>query len=76
MKKKKGQIILPGEKKYSLNLCALGNAEGTGPGGITAPVIEVSSMDQLNKAGAKNIKGKIVFFNFPMNPAYIRTSIA
>ncbi len=71
-----GQIILQGGKKYSLNLCALGNAEGTGPQGITAPVIEVSSMDQVNQAGTKNINGKIVFFNFPMNPTYIRTFIA
>ncbi len=74
--KEKGQIILQGGKKYSLNLCALGNSEGTGSQGITAPVIEINSMDKLSEAGTKAIKGKIVFFNFPMNPTYIRTFTA
>ncbi|MEO6329377.1 MAG: M20/M25/M40 family metallo-hydrolase [Ginsengibacter sp.] len=71
--KETGQIILPGGKKYQLKLCALGNSEGTGANGITAPVIEINSLQQLDSAGTKNIKGKIVFFNFPMNPTYIRT---
>lgn len=71
--KETGQIILPGGKKYQFKLCALGNSEGTGVNGITAPVIEINSLQQLDSAGTKNIKGKIVFFNFPMNPTYIRT---
>ncbi len=71
--KEEGRIILPSGKKYSLKLCALGNSEGTGIKGITAPVIEINSLAQLSQEGIKNIKGKIVFFNFPMNPTYIRT---
>ena len=51
----------------------MGNSEGTGAKGITAPVIEINSFQQLDSAGTKNIKGKIVFFNFPMNPTYIGT---
>ncbi|MEJ7671929.1 MAG: hypothetical protein WKF59_04305 [Chitinophagaceae bacterium] len=36
-------------------------------------LIEVNSMQQLIQLGSNGIKGKIVFFNFPMNPTYIRT---
>jgi carboxypeptidase Q len=74
--KEQGEILLPSGKKYKLNLCALGNSVATGLKGITATVIEINSMHQLHNAGKENIKGKIVFFNFPMNPAYIRTFTA
>lgn len=68
-----GEIMLSSGKKYKLRLCALGNSEGTGSKGIKAPVIEINSIRQLDSAGSENIKGRIVFFNFPMNPAYIGT---
>jgi carboxypeptidase Q len=71
--KERGQIILSGGKKYDLKLCALGNSVGTGTKGVTAPVIEVNSMEQLHSLGTSGIKGKIVFFNFPMNQTFIRT---
>jgi hypothetical protein len=71
--KEKGQIILSTGKKYDLKLCALGNSVGTGAKGLTAGVVEVNSMDHLEKLGANGIKGKIIFFNFPMNPTYIKT---
>lgn len=57
----------------SLNICALGNSVGTGKGGVKAEVIEVRSFKQLDSLGEKGIKGKIVFYNFPMNPTYIET---
>jgi carboxypeptidase Q len=56
-----------------LNVCVLGNSVGTGKDGIKAPVIEVRSFQQLDSIGEKGIKGKIVFFNFPMNPTYVET---
>ena len=68
-----GYIKLADNTKYNLRLCALGNAVGTSAKGITAPVIEVTSMAELNQLGEKIIKGKIVFFNIEMNPTYIRT---
>jgi hypothetical protein len=68
-----GYITVAGGKKYNLNLCALGNSEGTGKAGITAPVIEVRSFKELEQLGKAVIKGKIVFFNFEMNPTYITT---
>jgi len=61
------------KQKYPLHLCALGNSLGTGKNGIKANVIEVKSFKELDQLGAPNIKGKIVFFNFAMNPTYIKT---
>ena len=71
--KETGEITMADGKKFSLHLTALGNSVGTGPGGITAPVIEVRSMAELANLGSAVIKGKIVFFNFRMNPTYINT---
>jgi carboxypeptidase Q len=70
--KEKGQIILSNGKKYDLKLCALGNSVGTGAKGVTASIVEVNSMAQLDRLG-NSVKGKIVFFNFPMNQTYIKT---
>jgi len=48
-------------------LTALGGSVATPPAGITAEVIEISSYEQLEKLGRANIKGKIVFYNLPMD---------
>ncbi len=71
--KETGYIQVAGGTKYNLNLCALGNSEGTGKKGISAPVVEVRSFAELDQLGKAGIKGKIVFFNFEMNPTYITT---
>ncbi len=47
---------------YALNPIALGNSVGTGPEGVVAEVVEVTSMDHVEELG-KSLKGKIVFFN-------------
>ncbi|MEO8762825.1 MAG: M20/M25/M40 family metallo-hydrolase [Ginsengibacter sp.] len=75
-KKEAGEIALADGKKFALHLSALGNSVGTGINGISAPVVEVRSMAALSDLGAAVIKGKIVFFNFRMNPTYINTFIA
>ncbi len=56
-----------------LDALALGNSVGTGKYGITAEVIEVRSLDELEKLGRAKVEGKIVFFNRPMDPTQIRT---
>lgn len=71
--KEKGKIFLDKNQSFDLKLCALGNSEGTGPKGITAEVVEVGSFAELDQLGTDGIKGKIVFFNFKMNPANIQT---
>lgn len=65
------------KNKLDLRVCALGNSVGTGPKGMEAPVIEILSFDELDRVGAKGeLKGKIVFFNRPMNPSFIHTGAA
>jgi hypothetical protein len=59
-------------KRYDLKLCALGNSVGTGAKGISAPLVEVTSVQELDDLGTSGVKGKIVFFNFKMDPTYIR----
>jgi hypothetical protein len=49
-----------------LRVCALGGSVGTPAGGITAPVIEVRSFADLDRLGPA-VRGKIVFFNRPMD---------
>ncbi len=56
-----------------LRALALGNSVGTGPAGITAEVIEVQGLDDLEALGEEQIAGKIVFFNRPMDPRQINT---
>ncbi|MFT4663736.1 MAG: carboxypeptidase Q [Polaribacter sp.] len=56
-----------------LRALSLGNSIGTGGGGLTAEVIEVQGLQELEKLGAQKLKGKIVFFNRPMDPTQIRT---
>jgi len=50
-----------------VNVCALGNAVGTGPGGVSGLVVEVKNFEELKQIGERSIKGKIVFFNRPMD---------
>lgn len=70
--KEQGFVKRAGMANYQLRLCALGNSVGTGAKGVTAPVIEVRTMKELESLG-ENVKGKIVFFNIPMDPTHIRT---
>jgi len=72
--KEEGRII--NSKKMgtvSVNICALGGSVGTGPSGIAASIIEVKTFEELKQLGASHIKGKIVFFNRPMDPTKINT---
>lgn len=62
-----------GNKKTSFDICALGMSVATSKKGISAAVVEVKSLEELSKLGEGKIKGKIVFFNRPMNPEFIET---
>ncbi len=53
-----------------LNSLALGNAVGTGPGGEVGEVVEVKSLEEIEKWG-KKLEGKIVFINAGMDPTVI-----
>ena len=64
--------IIEGEKKIPLTICALGGSIATPKEGITAEVIEVHSLDEAKNLGGK-AKGKIVFYNRPMDPTKVQT---
>ncbi len=66
----KAEIV---SSKQKLNICALGGSVATSAKGIKAEVIEVQNFEELDKLGEKNIKGKIVFYNRPMEPTHIET---
>ena len=67
-KNKKGSIV-------NVNCTALGGSIGTN-GVLKGDLIEINNWNQLEEYGEKLIKGKIVFFNRPMNPTYISTGMA
>ena len=62
-----------GKQKINFDICALGGSVATIKSGINAEIIEVKSLDELKTLGETKIKGKIVFFNRPMNPEFIET---
>jgi hypothetical protein len=51
----------------ALQVAALGNSVGTPKEGIEADVVEVQGLDEVQKLGAA-VRGKIVFYNRPMDP--------
>ena len=57
----------------SVNICALGGSIATPASGLKAEVIEVKNFEELEKIGRKNIEGKIVFYNRPMDETLIDT---
>jgi len=54
-----------------LHVCALGMSVGTPAAGIKAELIEVANFEELKKLGEEKVKGKIVFFNYPMRPELV-----
>lgn len=64
-------IIQWGKNKKLLKVCALGISIGTPAAGLKAGIIEVANFDELKKLGEEKIKGKIVFFNYPMKPELV-----
>ena len=58
---------------YSLHALALGNSPGTGSGWVVGEVIEVLTLDQLRSIPDEEVKGKIVFFNRPMDLGLLST---
>ena len=60
----------------ALTAVALGGSAPTPKAGLTAEVVEVQSLDELEKLGREKLAGKIVFFNRPMDPALFSTFAA
>jgi hypothetical protein len=56
----------------TLDVIALGNSLGTGGKELIADAIEVKSFDEL-EAKKDQVKGKIVFYNYPFNQKFVKT---
>lgn len=71
------QLWINGSRKaggISMPALALGGSVGTTEDGISGKIVEVKSWAALDSLGlAGQIHGKVVFYNRPMNPTYIRT---
>ncbi len=64
--------IQAGGSQHALTITALGGTIGTPPEGLTAPLIRIKDFKDL-EAQKENIKGKIVFYDFPMDPRKVNT---
>lgn len=71
-KKDSASILMHNGQAAFIRVAALGNSEGTGLAGIKAEIVEVNNFDELEALG-NSVKGKIVFYNYPMNPAFVKT---
>jgi hypothetical protein len=69
---KETAYIIDNKKKTIVPICALGGSIATSKNGVTAEVIEVHSLKELETLGVDKIKGKIVFFNRPMDDAQVK----
>ena len=69
---KETAYIINNKTKINVPICALGGSIATAKNGLTAEVIEVQGIEELARFGSQ-LKGKIVFYNRPMNPENIAT---
>jgi len=67
-----GIVFSNNSNKTKLAVCTLGNSVGTQSNGLKAEVVEVMSYEELAALGDK-VKGKIVFFNKPMDPSKVNS---
>lgn len=65
--------IVNSKMKTIVPICALGNSVATFKKGLQAEVVEVHTIAELETFGTEKLKGKIVFFNRPMDPVNIDT---
>ena len=70
---KEEAFIRIGKQKVMVPIAALGGSVATSPKGVEAEIIEVKSFPELRALGADKVKGKIVFYNRPMDPTKINT---
>lgn len=75
-KKEVAKVMTRKQGTVSVNVLALGGSVGTGPQGISAQLVEVKDFEELKALGEKGVKGKIVFFNRPMDPTLLQTFAA
>ena len=67
-----GRIVSAIYGSTEIDVCALGLSPGTGDEGLVGEVIELMDFEELEKR-KNEVKGKIVFFNRPMDQTLIHT---
>jgi carboxypeptidase Q len=67
-----GWITSAGSGTVSVPIAAIGGSIATPPEGISALVVEIRSFSELSRLG-DSAKGKIIFFNRPMDPTLPNT---
>ena len=72
----KEEVRIIGYKDEKLNVLALGMSVSTPKRGISAKVVEVQGIEDIEVLGRDKIKGKIVFFNRPTDQRLISTGSA
>ena len=60
-----------GNKKINLSILGAGGTVSTPFEGVTAEVVEVKSLEEVDMLGREGIEGKIVFYNKAFNQRYI-----
>ncbi len=73
---KETAYILDNKTKVNVPICALGGSIATAKSGLTAEVIEVQGIDEMEKLGTEKIKGKIVFYNRPFEAENVNAFIS
>jgi len=73
---KETAFIIDGKNRIPVAIAALGMTVATPKDGLTANIIEVHSIKEVEDLGEKNIKGKIVFFNRPFDQKFVNTGEA
>jgi len=65
--------FMSNDQQHDLHICALGGSVATPENGLTGEVIEVQGIEELKSLGSEKVKGKIIFYNRPMEPTVIQT---
>jgi hypothetical protein len=68
---KETAYFMDNKTKVTIPICALGGSIATSKSGLTAEVIEVKSLKELETLGEEKLKGKIIFYNRPFEPENI-----
>ena len=68
---KETAYFMDNNTKVTIPICALGSSISTSKSGLTAEVIEVKSLKELETLGEEKLKGKIIFYNRPFEPENI-----
>jgi hypothetical protein len=69
--REEARLVSPADQ--NIVLTAIGGSVATPPSGITADVVEVDSFDELKTLGTQKLRGKIVFYDNPMDMDLVRT---